>query len=113
MGDDYGKKAEFDNVQNIEAEAGVKFTKTLFHDNRMAISKIYFKPSVIQNFGKGDVKITSLKEIEGVENETLVRGEIGGSFNLGNGWSGFGSVGYTFGDDYDAADFNLGISYSW
>ncbi|MBR1948216.1 MAG: autotransporter outer membrane beta-barrel domain-containing protein, partial [Alphaproteobacteria bacterium] len=113
MGDDYGKKAEFDNVQNIEAEACVKFTKTLFHDNRMAISKIYFKPSVIQNFGKGDVNITSLDTVEGVENETLVRGEIGGSFNLGNGWSGFGSVGYTFGDDYDAADFTLGVNYNW
>ncbi len=113
MSDSYGKTAEFDNVQNIEAEAGVKVEKTFFHNNRRVISKIYVKPSIIQNFGKGDVNITSLDTVEGLENETLIRGEIGGSFNFGNGWSGFGSLGYTYGSDYDATDFNIGINYNW
>ncbi|MBR2033285.1 MAG: autotransporter domain-containing protein, partial [Alphaproteobacteria bacterium] len=113
MSDAYGKKAEFDNVQNIEAEAGVKVEKTFFHNNRRVISKIYVKPSIIQNFGKGDVNITSLDTVEGLEDETLIRGEIGGSFNFGNGWSGFGSLGYTYGSDYDATDFNLGVNYNW
>ena len=113
MSDSYGKTAEFDNVQNVEAEAGVKVEKTFFHNNRRVISKIYVKPSIIQNFGKGDVNITSLDTVEGLENETLIRGEIGGSFNFGNGWSGFGSLGYTYGSDYDATDFNLGVNYNW
>ena len=113
MSDSYGKTAEFDNVQNIEAEAGVKVEKTFFHNNRRVISKIYVKPSIIQNFGKGDVNITSLDTVEGLENETLIRGEIGGSFNFGNGWSGFGSLGYTYGSDYNATDFNAGVSYNW
>ena len=113
MSDSYGKTAEFDNVQNIEAEAGVKVEKTFFHNNRRVISKIYVKPSIIQNFGKGDVNITSLDTVEGLENETLIRGEIGGSFNFGNGWSGFGSLGYTYGSDYNATDFNLGVNYNW
>ncbi len=113
MSDSYGKTAEFDNVQNIEAEAGVKVEKTFFHNNRRVISKIYVKPSIIKNFGKGDVNITSLDTVEGLENETLIRGEIGGSFNFGNGWSGFGSLGYTYGSDYNATDFNLGVNYNW
>ena len=114
MSDNYGKTAEFDNVNNIEAEVGVKVEKTFFHDNKNhSISKIYVKPSIVQNFGKGDVNITSLNSVEGIENQTLIRGELGGSFNFGNGWSGFGAVGYTFGCDYDATDFNLGINYNW
>ena len=114
MSDNYGKTAEFDNVNNIEAEVGVKVEKTFFHDNKNhSISKIYVKPSIVQNFGKGDVNITSLNSVEGIENQTLIRGELGGSFNFGNGWSGFGTVGYTFGCDYDATDFNLGINDNW
>jgi outer membrane autotransporter protein len=112
MSDSYGKTAEFDNVQNIEAEAGVKVEKTWFM-GRNNIAKLYVKPSIIQNFGKGDVNITSLDTVEGLENETLIRGEVGGSFNFGNGWSGFGAVGYTYGSDYNATDFNAGVSYNW
>ena len=114
MSDEYGKTAKFDNIHNIETEAGIKIEKTFFHDNKKrSISKIYLKPSIIRNFGKGDVSVTSLDSVEGVENQTLIRGEIGGSINIGNGWSGFGSAGYTFGSNYNASDFNLGINYNW
>ena len=114
MSDEYGKTAKFDNIHNIETEAGIKIEKTFFHDNKKhSISKIYLKPSIIHNFGKGDVSVTSLDSVEGVENQTLIRGEIGGSINIGNGWSGFGSAGYTFGSNYNASDFNLGINYNW
>ena len=113
MSDRYGKTAEYDNVHNVEVEAGVKVEKTFFHNRHNAISKIYVKPSIIQNFGKEDVNITSLDTIEGVENETLLRGEIGTSFNFGNGWSGYGAIGYTFGSDYHATDYNLGMQYNW
>ena len=113
MSDDSGKTAEFDNIHNVEAEVGVKVEKTFFRSRYVQAGKLYIKPSIIQNFGKGDVNITSLDSVEGVENQTLIRGELGGSFNLGNGWSGFGGVGYTFGSDYNASDFNLGLNYNW
>jgi outer membrane autotransporter protein len=112
ISDGYGKTAEFDNVQNIEVEAGVKVEKTWF-TGKNNVAKLYVKPSIIQNIGKGDVNITSLKKIKGVENQTLIRGEVGGSCNFRNGWSGFGAVGHTLGDDYNATDYNVGLSYSW
>jgi outer membrane autotransporter protein len=112
MSDRYGKTAQYDNIHNVEVEAGVKVEKTWFA-NKGRMAKLYIKPSVIQNFGKGDINITSLDTVEGLNNDTLLRGEIGGSFNFGNGWSGYGAVGHTFGDDYNATDYNLGIGYSW
>jgi outer membrane autotransporter protein len=111
MQDEYGKEVEFDNVSNFEVEAGVKVEKTFFGKNSFA--KLYFKPSIIQNIGTGKVSVTSLGTVEGVEDQTLLRGEIGGSFSFGNGWGGFGSVGHTTGEDYSATDFNLGVNYSW
>jgi outer membrane autotransporter protein len=112
MSDRYGKTAQYDNIHNVEAEAGVKVEKTWFA-NKGRMAKLYIKPSVIQNLGKGDINITSLDTVEGLENDTLLRGEVGGSLNLGNGWSGYGAVGHTFGDDYNATDYNLGLGYSW
>ena len=112
ISDRYGKTAQYDNIHNVEAEAGVKVEKTwnLGKDN---MAKLYVKPSLIQDLGKGNINITSLDTVEGLDNDTLLRGEIGGSFNLGNGWSGYGAVGHTFGDDYNATDYNLGLGYSW
>ena len=62
MSDKYGKTARFDDVQNLELEAGVKIEKTWFTDNNSVV-KLFVKPAVIQNFGSGDVSITSLETI--------------------------------------------------
>ena len=112
MSDRYGKTAQYDNVNNVEVEAGIKFEKT-WYTGYNNMTKLYFKPSIIQNFGKADINITSLDTIDGLEDETLIRGELGGSFEFGNGWSGYGSIGHTFGSDYNATDYNLGVNYSW
>ena len=112
MSDAYGKTAKFDNISNIEAEAGVKIEKSWIF-NRRDIAKLFVKPSVIQNIGSGDVNITSLGSVNGVEDQTLIRGEAGMSIVGNNGFSGFASIGHSFGCDYRATDFNLGVGYSW
>ena len=112
MSDAYGKTAKFDNISNIEAEAGVRIEKSWIF-NRRDIAKLFVKPSVIQNIGSGDVNITSLGSVNGVEDQTLIRGEAGMSIVGNNGFSGFASIGHSFGCDYRATDFNLGVGYSW
>ncbi len=63
--------------------------------------------------GKGDVCIKGLPDVDGVKNQTLLRGEVGASLSMGNGWNGFGFVGHSHGSHYSATDFNLGLGYSW
>ena len=111
--DAYGKTAEFGNISNAEIEAGVKVEKTFFSGRRRVLSKVYVKPSIIQSFGKGDVNVSGISEVEGVEDQTLARIEVGGSVVFGEGWAVYGDIGYTFGDAYDAYDANLGVNYSW
>jgi outer membrane autotransporter protein len=112
MSDRYGKTAEYDNISNLEAELGVKIEKSWIFGRR-GIAKLFVKPSVIQNMGKGDVNITSIDAVEGIDNQTLLRGEIGMSIAGDNGLSGFATVGHTFGSDYKSTDFNAGLGYSW
>ena len=112
MSDAYGKTAKYDNIHNVEAEAGVKVEKR-WEFGKYNMAKLYLKPSIIQNFGQGDVNITSLDTIEGVENQTLIRGEIGGSLNFENGLTAFGALGYSYGSDYKSTVFNLGLGYRW
>ena len=112
MKDDYRKKAEFDNVSNLEAELGIKLEKSWIFGRR-GIAKLYVKPSVIQTLGKGDVDVTSVDTVEGLENQTLVRGELGMSIAGNNGLSAFAVLGHTFGSDYKSTDVNAGLGYSW
>ena len=112
MSDIYGKTAKFDTINNLEAEAGVKFEKTWLY-GKLNMAKVYFKPSVIYNIGKGDVCIKGLPDNDGIKDQALLRGEVGASLSMGNGWSGFGYVGGTTGSHYSATDFNLGLGYSW
>ena len=112
MSDRYGKTAEYDNISNLEAELGVKIEKSWIFGRR-GIAKLFVKPSVIQNIGSGDVNITSIDAVEGIDNQTLLRGEIGMSIAGDNGLSGFATVGHTFGSDYKSTDFNAGLGYSW
>ena len=111
MSDDYGKTASYGDVRNIEVEAGLKFERTYLHDYGYA--KFYFKPSVIQNIGSGDVTITSLNQIEGLENSTLGRLEIGASINFLDQLNGYANAAYTFGSDYTNAAVNAGLSLAF
>ena len=109
--DDYGKEAKYENVRNLETEVGVKVEKKF--ELPEGYAKIYVKPSVIQNFGSGDVEVTSLQEVEGLENSTLGKVELGGSMELSDKWSGYVSTSYTFGSDYENASVTAGLTYAF
>ena len=113
MSDKYGKTAEYGTVRNIEAETGVKVEKTLRNDYRKETGKVYIKPSVIQNFGKGNVTTTSLNKVDGLDDVTLWRIETGGNINFANKWSAYIAAAYTCGADYTNASFNVGLRYSF
>lgn len=109
--DAYGKTARYDDVRNVEIEAGVKFEKTYLRKHGYA--KVYAKPSIIQNIGSGDVQVTSLRKVDGLDNATLGRLEVGGSMSLDEHWSGFANAAYTFGSDYTNAAVNAGLNYAF
>ena len=109
--DNYGKTAKYDDVRNIEVEAGVKVEKTYLRKNGYA--KVYVKPSIIQNIGSGDVQVTSLRRVDGLENSTLGRLEVGGSMNFDDQWSGYANAAYTFGSDYTNLGLNAGLNYAF
>ena len=104
--DNYGKTAKYGDVRNIEVEAGVKVEKTYLRKNGYA--KLYVKPSIIQNIGSGDVQVTSLRKVDGLENSTLGRIEVGGSMSFDEQWSGYANAAYTFGSDYTNLGLNAG-----
>ena len=109
--DNYGKTAKYGDVRNIEVEAGVKVEKTYLRKNGYA--KLYVKPSIIQNIGSGDVQVTSLRKVDGLENSTLGRIEVGGSMSFDEQWSGYANAAYTFGSDYTNAAVNAGLNYAF
>ena len=109
--DEYGKNAYYDDVQNLEMEAGVKIEKT--YKKKDGYAKIYVKPSIIQNIGSGDVRVTSLNKVEGLDNATLGRMEVGGSMNFDDHWSGYANAAYTFGSDYTNLGLNAGLNYAF
>ncbi len=109
--DNYGKTASYGDVRNIEVEAGVKVEKTYLRKNGYA--KVYVKPSIIQNIGSGDVTVTSLRQVDGLENSTLGRIEVGGSMSFDERWSGYANAAYTFGSDYTNAAVNAGLNYAF
>ena len=111
VSDDYGKTADFGSVYNLEIEAGIKVEETYLQDNGYA--KIYFKPSIVQTISSGDVQVTSLRKVEGLDNATLGRIAIGGRMNLSESWSGFADASYTFGADYTNAAVNAGLNYAF
>ena len=109
--DNYGKTADFDDVRNIELEAGVKIEKAFARDR--GFGKVYIKPSVIQNIGSGDVNVTGLQTVEGLEDATLGRVEVGGSMSFNDNWSAYLFAAYTFGSDYKNASINAGLNYAF
>lgn len=109
--DEYGKNAYYDDVQNLEMEAGVKIEKT--YKKKDGYAKIYVKPSIIQNIGSGDVRVSSLNKVDGLDNATLGRMEVGGSMNFDDHWSGYANAAYTFGSDYTNLGLNAGLNYAF
>lgn len=112
INDQGGKTAKYDTINYFEAEAGIKLEKT-FHSDE-SIAKVYVRPSIVQTFGSyGDIHVTGLQEMSSLRDQTLGRVELGGRYGLGNSLSFYGWSNYTFGNDYDAAAFGLGLTYVW
>ena len=110
--DNVGKSASYDDARQIELEAGVKLAKTFMTDESFA--NVYVKPSVVQTIVDGDeVNITGLGDVEALDDATLGRIEIGGRYGFTTNLSAYGWANYTFGSDYDATTFGLGLNYTF
>ena len=110
--DNLGKTVEYDDLKQVELEAGVKLSKAVYTDNGAA--SIYVKPSVVQTLVDGDeVNITKIGKVDTIEDETLGRIEIGGNYGFNDNWSAYGWANYTFGSDYEATSLGLGLNYAW
>ena len=110
--DSVGKKAEYNDLRQIELEAGVKLTKAFRLDEGYA--SVYIKPSVVQTIVDGDeVNITGLGKTSTLDDETLGRIEFGGRYGFTDNLSAYGWANYTFGSDYDATTVGLGLNYAF
>ena len=110
--DNVGKKAEYNDLKQIELEAGVKLTKAFRLDEGYA--SVYIKPSVVQTIVDGDeVNITGLGKTSTLDDETLGRIEFGGRYGFTDNLSAYGWANYTFGSDYDATTVGLGLNYAF
>ena len=110
--DSVGKKAEYNDLRQIELEAGVKLTKAFRLDEGYA--NVYVKPSVVQTIVDGDeVNITGLGKVNTLDDETLGRIELGGRYGFTDQLSAYGWANYTFGSDYDATTVGLGLNYAF
>ena len=110
--DSVGKKAEYNDLKQIELEAGVKLTKAFRLDEGYA--NVYVKPSVVQTLVDGDeVTITGLGKVNTLDDETLGRIELGGRYGFTDQLSAYGWANYTFGSDYDATTVSLGLNYAF
>ena len=110
--DNVGKKAEYNDLKQIELEAGVKLTKAFRLDEGYA--SVYIKPSVVQTIVDGDeVNITGLGKTNTLDDETLGRIEFGGRYGFTDQLSAYGWANYTFGSDYDATTVGLGLNYAF
>ena len=110
--DSVGKKAEYNDLKQIELEAGVKLTKAFRLDEGYA--NVYVKPSVVQTIVDGDeVNITGLGKTSTLDDETLGRIEFGGRYGFTDNLSAYGWANYTFGSDYDATTVGLGLNYAF
>ncbi len=106
--DNVGKKYSWDDIKHLEAELGVKLERGF--DN----SKIYFEPSVIRTLtGSDKVKISGLNEVTTYKDQTLGRVELGGNYGFTDALHGYAWTNYTFGSNYEATAFGLGINYAW
>ncbi len=110
--DSAGKVAKYNTLRQLELEAGVKLTKAFVTDEGYA--NVYVKPSVVRTITDGDeVKITGLGKVNTLDDQTLGRVELGGRYGFTEQLSAYGWANHTFGDDYKASTFGLGLSYSW
>ena len=110
--DNLGQTVEYDDLRQIELDAGVKVAHTQYTDD--GFYSLYVKPSVVQTLADGDeIKISGSNKVDTVEDQTLGRIEIGGNYGFNDNWSAYGWANYTFGSDYKATSVGAGVNYAW
>ncbi|MBQ8784838.1 MAG: autotransporter outer membrane beta-barrel domain-containing protein, partial [Alphaproteobacteria bacterium] len=110
--DSAGKTVEYNDLKQVELEAGAKFAHTQYTDD--GFYSLYIKPSVVQTLVDGDeIDVTELGKVDTVEDKTLGRVEIGGNYGFNDNWSAYGWANYTFGSDYEATSLGAGLNYAW
>ncbi len=110
--DSAGKIAKYNTLRQLELEAGIKLTKAFVMDEGYA--NVYVKPSVVRTLTDGDeVRITGLGKVNTLDDQTLGRVELGGRYGFTEQLSAYGWANHSFGDDYKASTFGLGLSYNW
>ena len=110
--DNVGKTVEYNDLKQVELEAGAKFAHTQYTDN--GFYSLYIKPSVVQTLVDGDeIEVTKLGKVDAVEDKTLGRVELGGNYGFNDNWSTYGWANYTFGSDYEATSLGAGVNYAW
>ena len=109
--DNLDKTVQFDDINELSFEAGIKAEKTFMYEYSKA--KLYIKPSIIQTIGKGDIQVSSLQATKALDNMTLGRLAVGGSLSLNNRWNAYASTGYTLGEDYQSWNIEGGLGYTW
>ena len=110
--DNVGKTVEYNDLKQVELEAGAKFAYTQYTDD--GFYSLYVKPSVVQTLVDGDeIEVTKLGKVDTIEDKTLGRVEIGGNYGFNDNWSAYGWANYTFGSDYEATSLGAGVNYSW
>ena len=110
--DSAGKTVEYNDLKQVEIEAGAKFAHTQYTDD--GFYSLYIKPSVVQTLVDGDeIDVTELGKVDTIDDKTLGRVEIGGNYGFNDNWSAYGWANYTFGSDYEATSLGIGINYAW
>ncbi len=103
---------KFSTAELACIKRAAKLAKTFMLDESFA--NVYVKPSVVQTIVDGeDVNITGLGDVEALDDATLGRIEIGGRYGFTTNLSAYGWANYTFGSDYDATTFGLGLNYAF
>lgn len=111
--DSSGKKVEFDTINDVELEAGIR-VEYQFNDETQLPTIGYIKPSVIQTISSGgSVKISDTEFEDTLENDTLGRIEAGLDAQISESF-GLGVFGnYTFGSSYSGWGVGGNIQYKW
>lgn len=113
--DNVGKGADYDVMHYFEAELGAKLEYRFCEKD--CIKRVYFEPSLIQTYADGNhtrlLSRSGTMDVKSYKNQTLGRMELGGDLGLNSKFSGYARTGYTFGDNYTAYDFMLGLNYKF
>ena len=111
--DTLGKRISYEDIHDIELEAGVKFEYRFNNDHQLHTVG-YVKPSVVQLIEKGgEANVNNTRFEDLIKNETSFKLEAGLEAALLQNFiiGGFGS--YAYGSEYNALSIGGNIRYTW